>query len=222
MLRVGLTGELGSGKSTVGRLLAGMGAHRFSSDEIGRSMMQPGQPVFAAILDHFGPEVLATDGTLDRRALANLAFNPDHPRIEELNAIVHPPVLARLEGELEVLRATDPEAIAVVESALLFTTAHGGDCPWHDRFDRIVLVTAPDVLKLARFVGRTAAGRALTPEQRQAIEIDGGRRLAQGRIPPHLAAMCLTLPNTGDLEALGHRTEDVFRQLRRASTAGTV
>ncbi len=221
MLRVGLTGELGSGKSTVARLLAGMGAHVFSSDETGRALMQPGQPVFAAILAHFGPAVLAADGTLDRPALAALAFNPDHPRIDELNAIVHPAVLAEQGRQLGALAETDPGAIAVVESALLFTTPHGGDRPWCTRFDRILLVTAPDDLKLARFVERTAGGRDVTPDltpaQRQAIRTDGERRLAQGRIPAHLAATCLVIPNTGDLAALQHRTEDVFRQLRRAA-----
>ena len=90
MLRVGLTGELGSGKSTVAHLLGQYGAVVLSSDEMGRALMQPGAPVFAAIADAFGPGVLASDGTLDRKALAALAFAPKHPRVEELNCLIHP------------------------------------------------------------------------------------------------------------------------------------
>ena len=213
MLRVGLTGELGSGKSTVAGLLASLGAHIFSSDETGRALMQPGQPVFAEILQHFGPSVLTPDGTLDRPALAALAFNPAQPRIEELNAIIHPAVLAEQERQLQTLAQADPHAIAVIESALLFTTRYGGDQPWRTRFNRILLVTAPDRLKLARFVARSAAGRALTPAQLEAIEADGRQRLAAQRIPLELTHNCLPIPNNGNLEALQHRTEEVFRQL---------
>ena len=213
MLRVGLTGELGSGKSTVARILASLGARVLSSDDMGRALMQPGQAVFLAIVAHFGPAVLASDGTLNRPALAALAFHPAHPRIEELNAIVHPAVLAEQEVQLLALAKTDPGAIAVIESALLFTTRHGGEKPWRTRFDRILLVTAPDELKLARFVERSAAGRPLTPEQVQAIEADGLQRLTAQRIPPELAQNCLLIPNHGDLEALQRRTEEVFHQL---------
>jgi len=93
MLRVGLTGDLGSGKSTVGRMLAERGAVVLSSDEMGRELMQPGQPVFAKIVAKFGAEMVAADGSLDRHKLATLAFDPAHPRVEELNAIVHPAVI---------------------------------------------------------------------------------------------------------------------------------
>ncbi len=90
MLRVGLTGELGSGKSTVARMLAERGAVVLSSDEMGRALMQPGQPVYAQIVATFGNEVIAADGSLDRKKLAALAFDAKQPRVEELNALVHP------------------------------------------------------------------------------------------------------------------------------------
>ena len=94
MLRVGLTGDLGSGKSTVAGMLAARGAVVLSSDEAARAMMQPGEAVYAAIVREFGPEVVAADGTLDRRRLAEIAFDTAAPRVEALNAIVHPAVLA--------------------------------------------------------------------------------------------------------------------------------
>ncbi len=220
MLRVGLTGELGSGKSTVARLLAAHGAHIFSSDDTGRALMQPGQPVFAAILDRFGPEILTPDGILDRPALARLAFHPDHPRVAELNAIVHPAVLALQERQLQILAKTDPNAVAVIESALLFTTKHGGTQqspaePWRNRFDRIVLVTAPEEIKLARFVLRIAAGRPLTPDQTQALEADGRARLATQRFPPQLPNNLLYLRNDGTLEDLLGATDRLWTDLQQ-------
>ncbi len=218
MLRVGLTGELGSGKSTVARLLASLGAHIFSSDETGRALMQPGEPVFQAIVDHFGPAILHADGSLNRTALASLAFNPEHPRVEELNALVHPAVLAEQERQLQTLAQADPKAIAIIESALLFTTKYGGDQPWRTRFDRILLVTAPDELKLARFVERSAAGQPLTPNQRQAIEADGRRRLAAQRIPPAVYPSCILVPNESGIEALQRRVNNAWKALKELQT----
>ena len=105
MLRAGLTGDLGSGKSTVARMLAERGAVVLSSDEMGRALMQPGERVFAEIVAKFGSEVVAADGTLDRKRLAALAFDAKKPRVEELNAIVHPAVIdAQAERLVELER----------------------------------------------------------------------------------------------------------------------
>ena len=219
MLRVGLTGELGSGKSTVARLLAKRGAVVLSSDEIGRAMMQPGQPVFSAIVAQFGPSILTRDGTLDRRALAELAFDPTHPRVEELNAIVHPAVIKEQERQLAALAAAQPHAIAVIESALLLTTQHaGGDEPWRRRFDRIVFVQAPEALKIARFVARAAGGHELEADQRAALEADALRRLAAQRIPAALAAECITLQNDGGMERLSQNVDDLWESLKQLRT----
>jgi dephospho-CoA kinase len=113
MLRVGLTGGLGSGKSTAARLFAALGAHVLQADAIGRLMMEPGESVYAAILAHFGDSVVAADGTLDRKALARIAFAEG--RVEELNAIVHPAVIARQAELSEAIFARDPEAVVIVE-----------------------------------------------------------------------------------------------------------
>ncbi len=168
-MRVGLTGGLGSGKSTVAAMLAAHGAHVLSADELGRQLMQPGEKVFDAIVARFGPAVLAAGGSLDRAALAQMAFQGG--RVEELNAIVHPAAIA-LQGHLaEQILAKDPEAIIVVESALIFETKYGGK--WRERFDRMVLVCAPDKLKIARFLARTPNGDQV------ALEAEARRRLAQ-------------------------------------------
>ena len=215
MLRVGLTGELGSGKSTVARLLAAQGAIVLSSDEMGRAMMQPGQPVFHAIVQHFGPSVLVPDGTLDRRALAVLAFDPAHPRVEELNALIHPAVLAEQERQIGAIAKADPHAVVIVESALLFTTKHvGTEEPWRERFDAIVLVTAPEEVKIQRFIERTAGGRSLTARDRSALVLDAQRRLAAQRIPLSSAAQCLLIANDGGIEAVSQKVDDLWRRLK--------
>src|ERR1017187_4883846 len=109
MLRVGLTGGLGSGKSTAAAMFAELGAYVLSADEIARELMQPGQAVYAAIGERFGPGVMKADGTLDRAALARIAFGEG--RIEELNAIVHPATIARQAELIEQIAARDPDAV---------------------------------------------------------------------------------------------------------------
>jgi dephospho-CoA kinase len=215
MLRVGLTGELGSGKSTVARMLAARGAVVLSSDDMARAMMQPGQPVYDAIVHTFGPGIVLPDSTLDRKALAALAFDPQHPRVEELNAIIHPAVIAEQERRIAEIAREQPKAIVIVESALIFTTKYaGGAEPWRHRFDRIILVSAPDEVKIQRFIERIAAGRALTGDERDRLRADAQQRLAAQRIPADLDPLCLVIRNNGDLVALEARTGEVFQALR--------
>ena len=224
MLRVGLTGDLGSGKSTVARMFAERGAEVLSSDEMGRAMMQPGQPVYAAIVERFGTEVVADDGSgdasLDRAALARLAFGDG--RVEELNAIVHPAVIAEQARQIETLVRKDPDAIVIVESALLFTTKHNDSGKsWHDRFDRIVLVTAPEEQKIARFVERAAAGRLLEPQERARLEADAHSRLAMQTANDAYAAECIVIRNDGDLGALLLKVDDVWSELKKLEMGKT-
>ncbi len=177
MLRVALTGGLGAGKSTAGRMFAALGAHVLSSDEIGRELMQPGQPVYAAIVQHFGSGVELPGGGLDRAALARLAFIDG--RAEELNTIVHPAVIERQAEIIADIAREDPAAAVMVESALVFETLHGGTGGWSQRFDKVVLVTAPEEVKIARFVDRAAKGAQLSDEQRATLEDEARSRLAQ-------------------------------------------
>src|ERR1039458_10340569 len=118
MLRVGLTGGLGSGKSTVAAILRELGAEVIESDALGRALMEPGQPVYAEIVRVFGPEVVNPDGRLNRARLAALAFQGG--RLNELNAIVHPAVIAAQRRWMDQVFAHNPAAVAVVESALIF------------------------------------------------------------------------------------------------------
>ena len=161
MLRVGLTGGLGSGKSTVAAILRKLGAQVIEADELGRALMEPGQPVFSEIVRVFGRDVVGADGRLNRARLAELAFQGG--RINELNAIVHPAVIGAQRRWMEGVFARDPAAVAVVESALIFEVerdarARGEQetvlADWRRRIERIVVVTAPDEVKIARYVAR--------------------------------------------------------------------
>ncbi|MDE1160491.1 MAG: dephospho-CoA kinase [Acidobacteriaceae bacterium] len=213
MLRVGLTGDLGSGKSTVAKLFQEQGAVVFASDEMGRALMVPGKPVFDEIVERFGPGILAADGTLNRRELARLAFDPENPRIEELNALVHPAVLAKQAKRIAQLRAERPHAIAVVESALIFSAKSGTGENWQDRFDVIVMVTAPDDTKVARFVERMATGRELSADERAALATDALARLAQQKANAAFAGQSLVIHNEGSMDELTQQANAVWEEL---------
>jgi dephospho-CoA kinase len=215
MLRIGLTGELGSGKSTVTKMLAARGAIVFSSDEMARAMMQPGEPVYAQIVAHFGEGILAADKSIDRHHLAKLAFDPAHPRVEELNAIVHPAVLSAQAEQITEIARTQPDAMVVVESALIFSTKHSGENPWRDRFDRIVVTTAPQEQKIVRFVQRMTADRSLSAEERSALVVDARRRLAQQQIAPEQSAGYIVIRNEGSMEELQKKVDALWSELRR-------
>jgi len=219
MLRVGLTGDLGSGKSTVARMLAERGAVVLSSDEMGRALMQPGQRVYAAIVATFGSEIVAADGTLDRKKLATLAFDAKNPRVDELNAIIHPAVIEAQGKLLEELARTNPEAIAVVESALIFSTPYGRQGSWRERFDCVLVVDTPEEVKIARFVDRIAAGRALSAGEREELEADARRRL-QVQHATVYPGDCLVMHNDGDVEFLEQQVAVVWEQLREMERAG--
>jgi dephospho-CoA kinase len=209
MLRVGLTGELGSGKSTVARMLAQHGAVVLSSDDMGRAMMQPGQPAFDEIVKRFGRSGLHADGTLNRSALAKLAFDTRNPRIDELNAIIHPAVIAAQAEKIAELARTHPHAIVVIESALIFSTKHAPGRGWPDRFDCILLVTAPDELKIERFIERSTAVGA----NESALREDARRRLEAQRasIPPGIPTY--TVENDRSIPELQKKVDALWAEL---------
>ena len=218
MLRVGLTGGLGSGKSTVAAFLREYGADVIEADDLGRALMQPGQPVYAEIVRTFGPEVVSPDGSLNRGELAKLAFSQG--RLQELNAIVHPATIEAQRQWMQKIFARNPEAIAVVVSALVFEVerdalARGESgtvlADWKRRFDRIVVVTAPDDVKIARYVARVDP----TGANRAAVEADARARLAHQIPDTQKAARAdYRIENTGDIEHLRRQTRDLCQRLQ--------
>jgi dephospho-CoA kinase len=195
LLRVGLTGGLGSGKSTVAAKLRDCGAHVIEADAVGRALMQRGQPVFDAIVAHFGAQVLREDGNLDRRALADIAFQQGRAR--ELSLIVHPAVVAAQNRWMDALFAKQPAAIAVVESALIFEAERDGTAPgWRERFDNIVLVTAPLETRIARFLARSGV-----QADQEALRADAEARIASQIPDEEKIPLCdFIIDNSASLE----------------------
>jgi dephospho-CoA kinase len=216
MLRVGLTGGLGSGKSTAAKMFAAHGAYVFYADELGRGLMQPEQAVYEAIVARFGPSVVSSDGSLDRGELARIAFGDG--RIEELNAIVHPATIARQADLVEEVAARDPDAVVIVESALIFETKYGGEGGWHQRFDKIVFVRASEDLQIARFVARSSAGKTLDESERSTLAAEARRRIAKQAEGERNAAQCdYVLTNDGSLEDLQKQVDALWPKLRDAA-----
>jgi dephospho-CoA kinase len=212
MLRVGLTGGLGSGKTTVGAIFRSLGAQVMEADAVGRAMMQPGQSVYAQIVKVFGPAVVRSDGTLDRRKLATIAFTEG--RLEELNAIVHPPVIAEQRRWMEALEKEQPDAVAIYETALLFEASKAeGTRDWQERFDRRILVTAPEALRIARYVVRMGGPHA-DAAQRAALEQEARERIA-AQMPEEekIRLSDTVIRNDASLEDVTRQTEAVYREL---------
>ena len=122
MLVLGLTGGIGSGKSTVSALLAAKGAVVVDADEVVREQQRPGTPVFDAMVERFGPGIVGADGTLDRAVVADIVF-ADPKALEDLNSIVHPAVGAAIARRMEALSSTD--AVVVLDVPLLVEASRG-------------------------------------------------------------------------------------------------
>ena len=167
MLRIGLTGGIGSGKSTVARLLAARGARIVDADRIARELVEPGTPGLEAVVAAFGRAVLTPEGALDRPALAAVVFaDPDARR--RLDGIVHPLVRARA---AELVAAAPPNAVVVQDVPLLVETGQAGS------YDLVLVVEADLDTRVRRLVGRGLSeedARAriaaqATDEQRRAV-----------------------------------------------------
>lgn len=145
MLRIGLTGGMGSGKSRVASALSDLGAHVIEADAVARRLVSPGSSMLDAIVGAFGESVLAADGSLDRRALAASAFASEE-RTDTLNRITHPALVAEIVRMAEELERNHPEGVLVVDAALLVQ--------WDmlDMFDVVLLVRASSELRVQRLV----------------------------------------------------------------------
>ena len=216
MLRVGLTGGLGSGKSTVGRIFHELGAEVIEADELGRSMMEPGQRVYEDIVEEFGEQVVKPDGQLDRHRLAELAFQGG--RLDDLSAIVHPAVITAQGDWMRKIFARNHEAIAMVESALIFEVerdarqrgeSEGLLSYWRRRFDQVVVVTAPEETKIARYVARVSPSG-----WDEKVAADARARLAkQISDAVKVSRSDFAIDNSGDLDSLREQVEAVWKQL---------
>ncbi|HUQ63135.1 MAG TPA: dephospho-CoA kinase [Acidimicrobiales bacterium] len=195
VLTVGLTGGIGSGKSTVATMLAEHGALVIDADSVAREVVLPGTPAHGAISSRFGPSVIGADGSVDRAALARVVFD-DPAALADLNAIVHPAVGAAVDERLRVIAETDPDAVVVLEVPLLVETG------W-DKGDVVVVVDCPEEVAVRRLV----AGRGMT-------DSDARRRVAaQATREERVARADWVVVNDGSLEEVKRKVDALWPKL---------
>jgi len=201
MLKVGLTGNIAAGKSTVVRVWRSLGASVVDADELARRAVEPGSEGLRRIVDTWGPGVLDPDGALDRAALRRIVFADAGARAR-LEEIVHPAVYALREGEYR--RAEESgELLVVADIPLLFETGLA------DEFDVLVLVEAPEAARERRLV----ADRGLDPEE--------ARRMIAAQMPSELkhARADVVVENDGSVAELEARAREVWDELVRRAEA---
>jgi dephospho-CoA kinase len=152
MLAVGLTGGIGSGKSAVADLLVERGAILIDADQVARDVVAPGGPAYQPLIDRFGPEIVAPDGTIDRPALANVAFADDETRLA-LNAITHPAIGVAMIEARDALAGTDHIVVLAIP---LLTAVHRETVKLH----KVVVVDAPTDVALERLLSQRGFDRA--------------------------------------------------------------
>lgn len=200
MLKVGLTGGIGAGKSEVSRLLVSYGAVLVDSDKIAREVVEPGTPGLDAVVEAFGPGVLTAEGRLDRQKLGALVFS-DSDRLATLNAIVHPLVRAR---SLELESAAGEDDIVVHDVPLLVENGLTG------LYDTVVVVDASPETQLDRLV--RVRGMAESEAR--------SRMAAQATRERRTAAADLVIDNDGPMEKLEPQVREVWRRLVERAAGG--
>lgn len=201
MIVVGLTGGIGSGKSSVSARLAERGAVLIDADAIVRELQAPGRPVFDAMVEHFGTEVVGPDGGLDRQAVADRVFN-DPDALKELNAITHPPVQEEMARRMA--EAAETDEIVVMDIPLLTERREG--------MGQVIVVDTPVDVAVDRLV-----------TQRGLSEADARARIAnQISRDERLALADFVIDNGGDLDQLEREVDrcwDWLRSLQEAEAA---
>jgi dephospho-CoA kinase len=199
MLAVGLTGGIGSGKSAVADLLVDRGAVLIDADQVARDVVAPGGPAYQPLIDRFGPEILSADGTIDRPALAKVAFADDATRLE-LNAITHPAIgIAMIEARNAL---ADTDKIVVLAIPLL-TAVHRDTVKLH----KVVVVDTPTDIALERLLAHRAFDRA-DAEARIRAQISREERRKDADY---------VLDNSGDLAALEAEVDKLWDWLTAAA-----
>jgi dephospho-CoA kinase len=201
MLLVGLTGGIGSGKSTVARMLEKRGAVVFDADVLARQAVAPGTPGFEKVVERFGPNVLAPGGGLDREALASIVFADPAAR-RDLEAIVHPEVRRMFAEGCEEYRESD--RVVVFSAPLLVETG------MHTAFDLLIVVSAP----VATQIERLMRDRGM-PERAVQARID-----AQLPLEAKAEVANVLVDNEGTLEDLEGQVDRLWRDLEARARSG--
>jgi dephospho-CoA kinase len=205
MLRVGLTGGIACGKSSIAAMLVKRGAHFLQADGLAHQLYAPGTDTYDKVVRSFGREILNEDGAINRSKLANLVFPG---RIGELNAIVHPEVVKRQNSWMSEVGQSDPHGIAVVEAALLIEAGAEKD------FDKVIVVTCDVEQKVERFARRTNV-----PLQVARAEVE---RRSAAQVPDEEKARRADyiVNNSGSAEDTERQVDLIWRELQRLASTG--
>lgn len=197
---------MAAGKSTVADMFRERGAHVVIADHIAHQLMQPGTPVFQQIVARFGSDILDSDGAINRQRLADKVFagpqSSAASRIAELNAIVHPAVIARHDAWAEEIRRRDPEGLAVVEAALIYEA--GAD----HRFDKMIVVVCNPEQKIQRFAQRMHVdlGTARSEvERRSAAQLPDAEKARRADY---------VIDNSGSMEQTDEQVDKIVSELK--------
>jgi dephospho-CoA kinase len=205
MLRVGLTGSIGVGKSYVSGVLQELGCHVVDADQTAREVVIPGAAGLEAVVAAFGSEILREDGTLDRTKLGGIVF-PDQKKRELLNSILHPFIIARQDALLDEWEKTDPTGIGVIDAALIIES--GG----YKRLDKLIVVHCRPAVQLERLMARDRLSEA---EARQ--------RVASQMPQAEKCKYADYLIDTSDgFDSTRERTTEVLKQLRELTVQHAV
>lgn len=201
-MRIGLTGGIGSGKSTVAAMLVAHGAVIVDADQIARDIVEPGGPALAELVTEFGPRILREDGSLNRGELAALAFS-DSRATQRLNAIMHPLIAAESRRRIQ---AAGDTPVVVYDMPLLVETGQ------QDLVDLVVVVDVPEEVQVARAVGLRGMDEA---DVRRRIE-------AQASRDERLAAADVVIDNAGELAVTREQVEALWRRALASATSRNV
>ena len=202
MLRVGLTGGIACGKTTVAKMLERQGAHVAYADLIAKEMIQPGGPAYQQVVEHFGREILDPTGEINRLMLAGKAFGTPS-RIEELNHIIHPTVIAKQNEWMAEVARKDPHGIAVVEAALIYEAGADKD------FDKIVVVSCRTEQKAERFANRTLMSldkARVEAEQRSRAQMSDEEKVSRADF---------VIDNSGSQAETERQVEKIWQALKK-------
>jgi dephospho-CoA kinase len=200
---VGLTGGIGSGKSTAAARFAELGVPVIDADQVARDIVEPGEPTLTDLAGRFGEAILRPDGSLDRQALADIVFQDPEARAD-LDRLTHPRIAGRIATRIAELAASwdvDGPPMAVVDHPLLIETGQAG------RFDAVVVVLVPEEERVRRLVELRGLGEA-DARARVAVQTDDETRR---RVATHV------LTNDGGIEDLRHQVDALHAELLRAA-----
>jgi len=207
LLKAGLTGGIATGKSLVSGMFRELGVHTVDADEIAHELMHPGEKVYQEVVRRFGEAILNPDKTVNRARLAELAFDARHPRIYELNSLVHPGVIERYEQWMEEIGRGEPNGIVMLEAALLL------EAGLRRRFDRVIVVTATPQQRMERW------------EKRMQVDPETARRevtrrmMAQAPDEAKIQAADYVIDNSGSIEDTRNQVSKVYEALSRQAQA---